>query len=222
MIGSSIQTPDPLTLRLTLAHPAGYFLSALTCPTSWAVPQALVERYPAAHRDHQWTDHLTDNGPFGGNLYLLTKWQHTTSASPGSGSLAFERNERFWGKKPLLRRIEYTLYKDVTVEWSDFTQGKGDVANFPTAQIAAARAMKDVAVQQTPMLSYWYLAPNWRLAPFDDVRVRQAFSLALDRNALMPEASRPFRQPTIHLVLEGCQATILTSPMRRDARARMR
>ena len=39
--------------------------------------------------------------------------------------------------------------------------------------------MKDVAVQQTPMLSYWY-APNWQRAPFDDVRVRQAFSLALD------------------------------------------
>ena len=148
-----------------------------------------------------WTQ--LDNGPFGGNLYLLAKWQHTTSASPGLGSLTFERNERFWGKKPLLRRIEYTLYKDVTVEWGDFTQGKGDVANFPTTQIATARAMKDVAVQQTPMLSYWYVAPNWQLAPFDDVRVRQAFSLALDRNALIPEASRPFRQPTIHLVPEG-------------------
>ena len=47
------------------------------------------------------------------------------------------------------------------------------------------------------------LAPNWQLAPFDDVRVRQAFSLALDRNTLIPEASRPFRQPTIHLVPEG-------------------
>ena len=198
LIGSSIQTPDPLTLRLTLAHRAGYFLSALTFPTSWAVPQVLVERYGA-----KWTDHLTENGPFGGNLYLLAKWQHTTSASPGLGSLTFERNERFWGKKPLLRSIEYTLYKDVAVEWGDFTQGKGDVANFPTTQIATARAMKDVAVQQTPMLSYWYVAPNWQLAPFDDVRVRQAFSLALDRNALIPEASRPFRQPTIHLVPEG-------------------
>jgi peptide/nickel transport system substrate-binding protein/oligopeptide transport system substrate-binding protein len=210
LIGTAIQTPDPLTLRLTLAHPAGYFLSALTWPTSWAVPQALVERYGAT-----WTDHLTENGPFGGNLYLLAKWQHTTSASPGLGNLAFERNDHFWGKKPLLRSIEYTLYKDVAVEWSDFTQGKGDVANFPAAQLAAARALKEVTVQQTPMLSYWYVAPNWQLAPFDDARVRQAFSLALDRNALAlqglsasqanlpPEIIRAYRQPTIHLVLEG-------------------
>src|SRR4029077_4158361 len=71
LIGSSIQTPDPLTLRLILAHPTGYFLSALTYPTSWAVPRALIERYTA------WTKHLLDYGPFGGNLYLLTKWQLT-------------------------------------------------------------------------------------------------------------------------------------------------
>jgi peptide/nickel transport system substrate-binding protein/oligopeptide transport system substrate-binding protein len=211
LIGTSIQTPDPLTLRLTLAHPAGYFLAALTWPTSWAVPQALVERYTRFGANPQrpynitstWTEHLTDNGPFGGNLYLLAKWRHTTSASPGLGTLAFERNDHFWGKKPLLRRIEYTLYQDVAVEWGDFTQGKGDVANFPAAQLAAARAMKDVAVQQTPALFYSFVRLNWQLVPFDDVRVRQAFSLALDRYALIPEASRPFRQPTIHLVPEG-------------------
>ena len=45
LIGSTIQTPDPLTLRLTLGHPAGYFLSALTYPTSYAVPRALIEKY---------------------------------------------------------------------------------------------------------------------------------------------------------------------------------
>ena len=205
LIGSSIQTPDPLTLRLTLAHPAGYFLSALTWPTSWAVPQALVEKYTTPDQfggtRSTWTEHLTDNGPFGGNLYLLTNWQHTISTAPGS--LSFERNERFWGKKPLLRQIEYTLYKDVNVLWQGFAQGKGDVGSIPAAQYATARAMKDVTVQQTPLLSYWYVRPNWGFAPFDDVRVRQAFSLALDRNALIPETYRPFWLPTIHLVPEG-------------------
>ena len=122
LIGASIQTPDPLTLRLTLAHPAGYFLAALTYPTSWAVPQALVERFtqpdpylgsPYLPTRSTWTGHLTEEGPFGGNMYLLTNWRHPTPT--GQGSLRFDRNERFWGKKPLLRSIEYTLYKDVAV-----------------------------------------------------------------------------------------------------------
>jgi ABC-type oligopeptide transport system substrate-binding subunit len=75
-------------------------------------------------------------------MYVLTSWQHPTPTGPGS--LRFDRNERFWGKKPLLRSIEYTLYKDVAVEWGDFTQGKGDIANFPAAQLTAAREMKGV------------------------------------------------------------------------------
>lgn len=207
LIGSSIQTPDPLTLRLTLAHPASYFLAALTWPTSWAVPQALVEKYtrpgqPGDLVSSTWTEHLLDNGPFGGNLYLLTKWQLTQPTD--RGSLIFERNERFWGKKPLLRRIEYTLYKDVSVEWSDFTVGKGDISGFPSTQLAMARTLKGVTIVQTPAPNDFPLVtPNAHLPPFDDVRVRQAFSLALDRNALIPEASRSVRQPTIHLVPEG-------------------
>ena len=133
-------------------------------------------------------------------MYVLTKWRQP---HPLARESRFDRNERFWGKKPLLRSIEYTLYKDVNTEWSDFAQGKGDTSSFPSVQLAAARALKDATVFDTPTLSFAYLAPNWTVAPFDDVRVRQAFSLALDRNALIPEASRPFRQPTIHLVPEG-------------------
>src|SRR4051794_20458451 len=45
LIGSSLLTPDPLKLQIILRQPAGYFLAALTYPTSWAVPQAIVERY---------------------------------------------------------------------------------------------------------------------------------------------------------------------------------
>jgi peptide/nickel transport system substrate-binding protein/oligopeptide transport system substrate-binding protein len=115
----------------------------------------------------------------------------------------FDRNERFWGKKPLLRRIEYTLYKDVGVEWSDFTHGNGDVSIVPAPQRATAQATKDVAVRQTPTLAIAFLRLNWQRAPFHDVRVRQAFSLALDRTTILPAASRPLQQPSIHLVPEG-------------------
>jgi peptide/nickel transport system substrate-binding protein/oligopeptide transport system substrate-binding protein len=209
LIGASIQTPDPLTLRLTLAHPAGYFLAALTSPPSWAVPQPLIEEYTTTGQyggtKSTWTKHLLDNGPFGGNLYLLTSWRHPTWQQPNDGldQMTFERNERFWGKKPLLRRIEYMLDSDVNALWQAFAQGKGDIGFVPAAQLTAARTMKDVTVQQTPLLTYWYVTPNWQLAPFDDMRIRQAFSLALDRATLSPEASRTFRQPTIHLVPEG-------------------
>jgi ABC-type transport system substrate-binding protein len=48
LIGTTIQTPDPLTLRLTLAYPAGYFLSALTWPLR---RQSLPARHLEPHAD---------------------------------------------------------------------------------------------------------------------------------------------------------------------------
>jgi ABC-type oligopeptide transport system substrate-binding subunit len=45
LVGSSLLTPDPFTPKIILQQPAGYFLSVLTLPLAWAVPQALVERY---------------------------------------------------------------------------------------------------------------------------------------------------------------------------------
>jgi oligopeptide transport system substrate-binding protein len=98
LVGKSILVADPQTLKLTLERPAGYFLASLTYPTSWAVPKQLIDTYA-----DKWTDYLADNGGLGGNLFKVTRWDH-------AGHLDFERNERFWGQKPLLRRLEYTLY----------------------------------------------------------------------------------------------------------------
>ena len=75
--------------------------------------------------------------------------------------------------------------------------------NLPAAQLTAARALKGATVFDTPALSLSYLAPNWTVAPFNDARVRQAFSLALDRNALGSESLGALQHPTIHFVLEG-------------------
>jgi peptide/nickel transport system substrate-binding protein/oligopeptide transport system substrate-binding protein len=201
LIGKSIAVSDPLTLKVTLEAPAAYFLSEMSYPTFWGVPKQLVDKYGQA----KWTDHVTDNGPFGGNLFLLQ------NNPTGLGSLIFERNERFWGKKPLLRRIEYTLYPNTSIAWPDFISGVGDSSAIPSMDLGAsdataivtARTLAGVILQQVPSLAYRYLEVNWKIAPFDDVRVRQAFSLALDRQAIAHEIYLDTAQPTIHLLPEG-------------------
>ncbi|HET9111601.1 MAG TPA: ABC transporter substrate-binding protein, partial [Ktedonobacterales bacterium] len=71
LIGDSIIVPDAQTLELKLAQPSTYFLEAMTYPTSYAVPQQLVEKYGT-----NWTQHMTDNGGLGGNLFKITEWNH--------------------------------------------------------------------------------------------------------------------------------------------------
>ncbi len=63
--------------------------------------------------------------------------------------------------------------------------------------------MKDTSYHETPGSSTAFLRPNWKRAPFDDVRVRQAFWLAIDRQAFVNSFTSPLVQPTIHFLIEG-------------------
>jgi oligopeptide transport system substrate-binding protein len=229
LIGSSLRAPDALTLQITLERPAGYFLTALAAPTSWGVPQALVERYTIAEPDpyqaqqapthSTWTYHLLDTGAFSGNLYMLTSWQRqeetngrTIPATPSlvipvdeAARFTLRRNERFWGQQPLLNEIRYTAYKDAGGAWAAYEDGAGDVG-FPydsAQQLEEARHLKDSTLQQIPAPVLAFLSLNPKLPPFDDVRVRNAFSLALDRQAIAHDVFRDLWQPTIHLIPEG-------------------
>jgi len=192
LIGKSIVVADPQTLKLTLEAPAAYFLGTLSYPTSWAVPKKLIDQYGQT----KWTDHLIDNGGFGGSLYKLTVWDH-------AGHLAMVANDKYWGTKPIVQKIQWTLYKDINTLWADYKSGVGDLGYFPAAELATAKALKGSTEIETPALTVHYLRVNWALAPFDDVRVRNAFSLAMDRKAMATNVAKGLAAPTIHMVIKG-------------------
>ena len=189
LIGTSIVVPDRLTLQLTLEKPAAYFLGAFSYPTSWGVPKQLIDKY-----SKKWTDHLADGAGFGGNLYKVTRWDH-------AGHFELAANDAFWGQKPIIQRVNYILYKDINTAWDDFKVGLGDVGFPPPSDLTYARTLPGYA--EVPALSVSYLHVNWALAPFDDARVRNAFSLAIDRKALATYVSNGSALPTIHMIIQG-------------------
>jgi len=192
LVGKSIVVSDPQTLKLTLESPAAYFLGALSYPTSWAVPKQLIDQYK-----DKWTDHLADGSGFGGSLFKLTKWDH-------AGHLEMAVNDAFWGKKPIIQKIQYTLYKDTGTAWTAYKAGQGDINPSVLAQeLDIAKTLKGSTFHQVPQLAVQYLQPNWNIAPFDDVRVRNAFSLAIDRKAIAHSVLKDTAQPSIHMVIQG-------------------
>jgi len=185
----SVVVVDPLTLKITLESPAAYFLAELTWPISYAQPRQLIDTY-----GKRWTDHLADGGGFGGNLFKITTWDHR-------GRLSLARNDAFWGTKPALRAVDYTLYKDSAKLWSDYKASTGDVGAPISAADPAAKAMP--GYQGIPQLVVRFLALNWTKPPFDDARARRAFDLAIDRAALCNQALNGTCFPTFHILVKG-------------------
>ncbi|HEY7091629.1 MAG TPA: ABC transporter substrate-binding protein, partial [Ktedonobacterales bacterium] len=191
LVGSSIIAGDPMTLQIKLSAPDPSFLFALATPGAWAVPKQLI----STDFGH-WTERLADDDGFGGNLYKASKWDH-------AGHFEMAVNDSFWGKKPILPKILFTLYRDATVAVSDYKSGVGDMITAPIAPSDDLRNLKGTNYSAIPALDLTYLIPNWRLAPFDDLRMRQALALAVDRRALLHDAARETDLPTIHIVPAG-------------------
>ncbi len=203
LIGSSLIVKDPLTLEIHIQSPAVYFLSAMTYTTAYAVPKQLIDKYG----NDKWTDHLVDNGGFGGGLFKLTVWDH-------AGHFSFVRNDSFWGTKSVIKEVDYTLYKDSGTEWNDYKAGKGDVGvPSPATENPIAKTLPGYL--DIPSLTILGLWPNWTKAPFNGaktdgagdptlgVAVRQAFSVAFDRSALASQVYKGTAIPTIHLCIKG-------------------
>jgi len=112
-------------------------------------------------------------------------------------------NDSFCGKKPILPKILFTLYRDATVAVSDYKAGVGDMVTAPIAPSDDLRKLKGTNYSAIPALDLTYLVPNWRMAPFDDLRMRQALALAVDRRALLHDAARETDLPTFHIVPSG-------------------
>ncbi len=182
-----ITVPDSQTLVIKLSANAPYFLQALCYPTAFAQPQQLIQQYGVK----AWTDHLQG---FGGNLYKLQTWNH-------KGDVILVRNDSFWGTKPKLREIDFKVYQTVQAEYADYLTGRLDQGSAPPDQYLQSKKRSDFHELSALWINYYQ--PVWNKAPFDDVRVRQAFDLALDKQLLSDSVNHGTTTASNHIVPQG-------------------
>jgi len=139
---------------------------------------ALAAAYPlrediiSQHGDN-WTNPETyiGNGPF-----KMVEWAH-------QDHITLEANPNYWGPKPKLERINLVMIRDMTAEYSAYLSGELDMARVPMGK--EADLTKDPEMNQQvlrqPQLMTLALPFNVTKPPFDNLKVRQAFSTAIDR-----------------------------------------
>jgi peptide/nickel transport system substrate-binding protein/oligopeptide transport system substrate-binding protein len=191
LIGDSIKVVDANTLQLVIAQKAAYFLQALTYPTSWVVEKSLVDKWGT-----KWTDHLTDNGGQGSSgPWVIQSYNHSTG-------ITFVPNPNYSGKAPQLKKVEFLFYEQIDSMYKAYQAGQLDNSAVPTAQIPVAE--KNTAeFKKAPSLSIFYIAMNYLYKPFDNIDIRQAFSLAINRDLIAHNIEKDAVTPSCHIVPFG-------------------
>ena len=160
---------DDLTLQIELEHPAAYLPQLLMHYTAYPVPKHIVER----HGD-QWVQpqNIQVNGAF-----KLIKWW-------SNYIVHLRRNPQFFdAANVVLEDLYFYPSNDVNASARRVMSGEaGWSTRFPSNQVAQLRRDLPGYVRVAQFLTCNYFSFNLTKAPFNDVRVRQALTMAYDRD----------------------------------------
>ncbi len=187
LIGDSLLAPDPNTVVIITNAKAAYFLDALTYEDSYVINQKALGASGAV------SDSLSKGigaGPFIVNKYLRGQ------------EIDFVPNPNYFGAKPQLKELRVPFYKSLDTLYKAYQTGAVDNTGIPTAQLASAKQLTN-EYHNTPQLSEFYYTMNYLAKPFDNIKVRQAFALAVNKDEIAHNVYKDTVIATNHIVPKG-------------------
>ncbi|MGO4126059.1 ABC transporter substrate-binding protein [Inquilinus sp. YAF38] len=183
---SGVTTPDDYTVVFHLTRPDAPFLHKMALNFSHVVPKEEVEKYGADFGKH----------PVGTGAFKMTEWTL-------GQRIVFERNPDYFQKGlPHLDKIVFEVGQEPVVALLRLQRGEVDIAGdgIPPAkflEVTQDPAYKDLIIQGS-QLHTGYITMNVKAKPFDDVRVRQAVNMAINKDRIIRiinGRAKPANQP---------------------------
>ncbi|MPZ49456.1 MAG: peptide ABC transporter substrate-binding protein [Dehalococcoidia bacterium] len=165
---TGVEVVDSSTLKITIDAPKPYFLAKLTYPTAFVVDKQQVESNP-----RNWTRKPNGTGP-----YKMVEWRLNER-------IILEANARYHLGAPEVKRVLYNLAGGSSL--TQYENNEIDVSGIGINDIERVQSQRDALSQEYvtgPNLSISYIGFNNNTPPFDDPKVRQAFSRAIDREQI--------------------------------------
>lgn len=188
-----IEAVDDYTLRITLVQPAPYFLGLIPYQFFRAIPRKVIEKHGVA-----WTkpENIVCSGPF------------MLEAHRPYNEVIVVRNPQYWDAATVkLDRIKFYPLEEQTTMLNLYKTGEVDATYNHTVPAAwlksGVRKMKDYMDAPEAAIEYYQI--NVTKPPMDDVRVRRAFSMAINRDALAEYrvVAKPLRSFTPEGIFRG-------------------
>ena len=170
---SGITVVDPLTVKFELTRPDATFLHVMAINFSHVVPKEEVEKYGADFGKH----------PVGTGAFKLAEWTL-------GQRVVFEKNPDYWNTGlPYLNKITFEIGQEPIVALLRLQKGEIDVPGDGIPPAKFQEVMSDPAqkarVVEGGQLHTGYVTMNVNIPPFDNVKVRQAVNMAINKDRIV-------------------------------------
>ncbi len=171
-----VKALNPQTLQITLKNPSAYFLYQLNFITGY-----ILSKKNVTDGGEKWYEKPICTGPF-----VLKEWQHNQK-------LVLTPNAHYWAGAPnQLKEVDLVFYggdQGSTTAFNDYQTGAVDVIGsfgqnpIPSQFVPQVKDLPDF--HSAPQFVVRYLGFNNKIAPFNNVKVRQAFARGIDKTQLI-------------------------------------
>ncbi|MDQ3104635.1 MAG: ABC transporter substrate-binding protein [Actinomycetota bacterium] len=181
---SGLKAVDDLTLEVTLSESFSQwpFLMSYT-PAFAPIAKECLDDLKACQETP------IGNGPY----QMAEPWKH-------NDSITVERFEDYTGTPGNADQIEFKIYADAATAFRDWQAGNLDIVEPDPSQVPQAEALAGDRILQVDDGSFAYIGFPLFLEEFQDVRIRQALSMAIDRETIIDKLLNGLRTPAQDVV----------------------
>jgi oligopeptide transport system substrate-binding protein len=186
-----IKATDDNTLQIQLENPIGYLPDLVAL---WVVPPLRQDIIQKA--GDGWAQ---DPSTYIGNgAFKMTEWVH-------QDHITLVPNPNYNGTQPMLQKVTYLMVTDGEADYAAYRNNERDWTLVPDADAQAVRndpQLSQQAVEYTELTTFW-LSINNAHPPLDNVNVRKALSMGIDRNAMIRDVAAGVGKPATSVIPPG-------------------
>jgi oligopeptide transport system substrate-binding protein len=165
-----VSAPDPQTFIVKLSEPTAYLAGVMTLGIAFPIPRKAVEAY-----GEEWTrpGHVIGDGAF-----VMVDW------APQS-EIRLKRNPNYYDAAAVkLDGVVWSVNEEDETAMKRYRSGDLDIARVPHRAVPALKKELPAALHTGVQLWDRFIIINTRHPPFDDVRLRQALAMLIDRDII--------------------------------------
>lgn len=171
----TVDTPDDHTAVLMLSRPSGSVIGFLSWYGVFILPAHIYE-------GTDWATNEANLAPVGSGPFKFVSYE------PGA-SVELEANTAYFGEGPYLESLIFQIMPDPNTEAQALLNGEVDfVASVPNAQVPTFETDPEFTVAGKIYPSPFYFGFNLNAAPLDNLEVRRAIGMAIDRDQIVATA----------------------------------
>jgi oligopeptide transport system substrate-binding protein len=186
----AVTAEDDQTLVVELEQATAYFLELTAFYTFFPVNASVAEANPDWAQDQ--SDNYVTNGPF-----LMDSWKH-------KDQIVLKKNPEYWDADTVkLETITMVMIEDENTAKQMYDKGELDWLGSPTDSIPLAAIpsyKKDDVLNISPLAGVYYYAFNTEAEPFNNVNIRKAFAMAINRQGIVDNITQAEQAPAMALV----------------------